>query len=337
MGYEVWVAVDKQAPVPYADYVVTLPIRKKLASPWNIRAVYEARKLIKAQKFDLVSTHTALASAIVRAAVLLLPRRPAVFCTVHGYLFHETDGLKKWFYLLVEKICAPVTNVLFVMNHEDYTIAQRHRLYRDRLCYTDGMGIDLAKFRPAAPEERIAARRKWGISADDFVYVYAAEFSKRKNQAFLISAFAEVAKDQPHMKLLLAGNGILLKNCKELAQRLGAEDRIRFLGFVENMRELYAACDVCVSVSLIEGIPFNVLEAMACGLPVIASDIKGHRELVKSGMLFEKDDAESLKNRLKTSFRASPTRTALVQNLSRWDIKTVLPQIINIYQSFDHR
>ena len=171
MGYEVWVAADRQAEVPYADHVVALPIQKKMTSPQNIRAVFEARGLIKAQKFDLISTHTTLASAIVRAAVLFLHRRPAVFCTVHGYLFHETDGVKKWFYLLAEKLCAPVTNVLIVMNHEDYDIASKHKLYKDKLYYINGMGIDLARFKPATQEERNSARIAIGISEDDFVEI----------------------------------------------------------------------------------------------------------------------------------------------------------------------
>ena len=339
MGYEVWAAADRHASVPYADHVVALPMRKKFLAPGNARAVLEARSLIRKEGFDIVSTHTGLASAVVRAGILLLRKRPKVVCTVHGYLFHETDGLKKWLYLFPEKLCARVTDVLMVMNHEDYEVAQKHRLYGDRLCFVGGMGIDLAKFGPATPGERASARKKLGIREDDFVFVYAAEFSKRKNQAFLISAFAEASKNHPRMKLLLAGTGALLESSKELVRQSGAEERIRFLGFVADMRELYAACDVCVSVSLIEGLPFNVMEAMACGLPVLASDIKGHRELVGKGMLFPQDDAESLEKRLETVFsqhgtgRASRSRTAPAPDLSRWDIRTVLPQIIGIYQS----
>lgn len=291
-GYEVWVAANQSAPVPYADRVVALPFDKRFFSFKNVKAIFKIRKLLKDENFDMVSTHTALASAVIRAAVLLLHQKPKVFCTVHGYLFNEDDGLKKWIYLLPEKICARVTDVLMVMNHENYGIAEKHKLYRDKLYYINGMGIDLTKYKPVSREERLSARRKRGIPEKDFLYVYAAEFSRRKNQAFLIKAFADVCKDYPRMKLLLSGEGVLLEERKELVRQLHVEDQIGFLGYVTDMRELYSVCDVCVTSSKIEGLPFNVMEALACGLPVIASDIKGHRELVKDGVngsLFQTD------------------------------------------------
>lgn len=300
-GYEVWVTANSNESVPYADQVVVLPFAKSLLSFQNVKAIFMAKRLLKEHDFDIVSTHTALASAIIRAAILLLNKKPKVFCTVHGYLFHENDGLKKWIYLLPEKICARVTNVLMVMNHEDYDIAKKHRLYNGRLAYINGMGIDLDKFPPITTEEKNSIRRKMGISEDDFLFVYAAEFSKRKNQAFLIHSFAEVCQEYPKMKLLLAGKGSLLEDCKELVRQLHREDQIRFLGYVSDMRELYATCDVCVSTSRIEGLPFNIMEAMACGLPVVASDIKGHRELVQdgeTGLLYKDGDSADLQEKL---------------------------------------
>lgn len=334
LGYEVWVATNSEEPVVYADHVVALPFAKKLLSRRNIKAIFMARKLFREQKFDLISTHTALASAVLRAAVLLLPSRPKVFCTVHGYLFHESDGLRKWIYLIPEKICSHVTDVLMVMNHEDYDIAQKHGLYAGELHYISGMGIRLGEFKPAAPEERLFLRKKLKLSEDDFVYVYAAEFSERKNQAILIHAFAEVSRENSHMKLLLAGDGVLLEECRNLARRLHADDRILFPGHVDAMRELYSACNACVSVSRIEGLPFNVMEALACGLPVIASDIKGHRELVangKNGVLFPAGDFKALKCGLLAVYE-NPGNFVGQCDLSPFDLETVRPQIIRIYR-----
>lgn len=300
-GYEVWVAANKSEPVQYADYVVALPLSKKFMSFQNVKAIFVARRLLKEQSFDIVSTHTTLASAVIRAAIILIHRKPKVFCTVHGYLFNENDGLKKWVYLLPEKICAYVTSVLMVMNHEDYEIAEKHRLYRDKLYYIDGMGIDLSKFKPVLQEERIVTRKVKGFAEDDFLFVYAAEFSKRKNQSLLIHAFANACTQMPNAKLLLAGEGILLEGCKALVKELHMEKQIHFLGYIQDMESLYSICDVCVTTSRIEGLPFNVMEAMACGLPVIASDIKGHRELVedgKAGLIFESENQKKLEERL---------------------------------------
>ncbi|QNK39512.1 glycosyltransferase [Caproicibacter fermentans] len=335
MGYEVWVAADQAASVPYADRVVALPMQKKFLSPGNLSAVLKARKLIRTQRFDLVSTHTELASAIVRAGILLLRKRPKVVCTVHGYLFQENDGLKKWKYLIPEKLCARVTDVLMVMNHEDEEIARKYKLYRDKLYYIDGMGIDLTKFNPVSPEERAAERKKLGLSKQDFAYIYAAEFSERKNQGFLIRTFSELCRESSaNSWLYLAGDGALLDESKELARQLHVDGRICFLGYVANIRELYAGCDACVSVSKIEGLPFNLMEAMACGLPVVASNIKGHRELVKSkgcGLLFPTENSVALKHALKAV--RDRQRVSVNRNfITRFDIQTVLPKIIQIYR-----
>jgi glycosyltransferase EpsD len=337
MGYEVWVAAEKEMPVPYADQVVALPFRKKITSPENIRAVLAARKMMKEQNFDLVSTHTMLASAVIRAGILMLRSKPKVVCTIHGYLFHESDGPKKWIYLFPEKLCARVTDVLMVMNREDYRIAKRHKLYRDKLVSIDGMGIDLTKFSPITPEERCLAREKLGISKEDFVFVYAAEFSERKNQAFLIRSFAEINRKNPKMKLFLAGTGTLLQECRNLACQLDAGGQIRFMGYVKNMRYLYSACDACVSVSRIEGLPFNLMEAMACGLPIIASDIKGHSELIengKSGLLFQ--NAAEMENQIKRLQNDENLRNSLREaelfQVTKFALPTVFPDVMNQYR-----
>jgi glycosyltransferase EpsD len=300
-GYEVWVLANKSELIPYADHVVALPLYKNLLSFQNVKAIFAAKKILTAQNFDIVSTHTALASAVVRAAIILIHRKPKVFCTIHGYLFNENDGLRKWIYLLPEKICAHVTSVLMVMNHEDYDIAEKHRLYRDKLFYINGMGIELSKFQPVSHEERCALRKQSGFPENDFLFVYAAEFSKRKNQNLLIRAFANICVQTPNAKLLLAGEGIMLEECKALVKELHVGNQIKFLGYMQDMKFLYCIGDTCVTTSLIEGLPFNVMEAMACGLPVIASDIKGHRELVeegKTGLLFESGNQGELEEKL---------------------------------------
>lgn len=337
-GYEVWVAANSSESIPYADHVVALPFAKSLLSFQNIKAIFLARNLLKKQNFDTVSTHTALASAVVRAAILMLHKKPKVFCTIHGYLFQENDGLKKWIYLLPEKICARVTDVLMVMNHEDYEIAERHHLYKEKLAYINGMGIDLEKFVPATDEEKQTIRKKMGVAENDFLFVYAAEFSKRKNQAFLIRSFAEVCQEYPNMKLLLAGNGVLLEECKELVHQLHKEEQIIFLGYVSNMRDLYVACDACVSTSNIEGLPFNIMEAMACGLPVVASDIKGHRELLKdgnTGILYKCGNSVELQEKIRTIFENHSLTIKAKENIKTkvepYRLQQVFKQIMKIY------
>lgn len=283
-GYQVWTAAagGTARPIPCAHRQVEIPFCKKFTSPQNIRAIFRLRKLLLEEQFTCISTHTALASAVARAAVLLMPKkkRPKVYCVCHGYLFGEDDGLKKWAYLLPEKICAPVTDVLMVMNREDERIAKKHRLAGGRLVFIHGMGLDRDSFAPLPPEKREEGRKALGYGRSDFLYVYAAEFSGRKNQPLLLRAFARAVRKAPNIRLLLAGDGATLEECGALADRLELGDRVRFLGHVGEMGKLYPLCDAAVSSSRIEGLPFNIMESMACGLPVIASRVKGHTDLL---------------------------------------------------------
>ncbi len=336
-GYEVHVAVNEKAQIKWADQVIILPFAKKHLSIKNIRAIIKARKLLKQQHYDKVSTHTALASTIIRIAALFLKNRPKVYHIVHGYLFTLNSRLKKWVYLIPEKIAALVSDVVMVMNREDYVIAQKYKLYKDKLYCIDGMGIDHSRFKCVSPAQKGKYKKRLGFCEDDFIFAYAAEFSKRKNQALLIKAFAEFQNKR--VRLILAGDGRTLADCKALANALGVSDRIHFMGYVKDVPELYAACDVIVSTSLIEGLPFNILEAIGCGLPVVASDIKGHRELVEhkeNGLLFKVGYVEELIKCLEEIYSCNIDQRLCygrmgIEKSSKYRLDCVFHQIFNLY------
>lgn len=285
-GYHVTACVNQQCDMPYTDAVVVIPFHKQITSTENIKNIARVYRRLQQEQYAAISVHTTLAAAVVRAAVLLMPKhkRPKVFYTCHGYLFGDGDGIGKWKYLLPEKICAKVTDVLMVMNREDREIAQQHKLYNQKtgkLMTIPGMGVAFSKFD--IPQSKAELRRQYGIAEDEMLYVFAGEFSQRKNQQQLIEAFARAAKQMPKAKLILAGTGALLEECKQTAIALGLQKQILFPGHVRNMPVLYRMSDVCVSASKIEGLPFNIMEAMYCQMPCIVSDIKGHQDLIEHG------------------------------------------------------
>lgn len=287
MGYHVTACVNEPCEIPYTDEVQAIPFQKQITSPENIKNIFRVRKLLKQGQYTAISVHTILAAAVVRAAVLLLPKakRPKVFNTCHGYFFTNNDGLKKWKYLLPEKLCAGVTDVLMVMNQEDKELAEQYKLYNQKtgkLIMIPGMGVDFSRFD--IPESKAELRSKYGIAEDAVIYVFAGEFSERKNQKMLINAFAQAAKEMPNATLILAGQGALYDQCKQLVKELQMEAQIILPGYVANMPALYRMSDVCVSASSIEGLPFNIMEAMYCQLPCIVSDVKGHRDLIADGL-----------------------------------------------------
>lgn len=281
--------------LPGADAGFDISFEKSMFSPKNLQAVRQIRKLLQRERYDVISVHTSLAAFFTRLAVLLSSQRPVVINTVHGYLFDDNTGwMKRKLLLWAEKLTAPCTDLLLTMNCQDTRIARENRLCRGEIVQIDGMGVDFSRFSPADEGQRRSARQTFGIPEDAFVLVYAAEFSGRKNQAALIRALSKLPED---VWLLLAGRGQMLDSCKSLAQQLGVAERVVFAGFVSDIERCYCASDVCVSTSRSEGLPFNLMEAMHCALPVIATKVKGHEDLVqdgKSGFLVPFGDEDRL-------------------------------------------
>ena len=281
-GYEVHAAAGgASCDLEGVSRFIPLPLEKSMFSPKNLAAVWALYRLMKEERYEMISLHTSLAAFFARLAVFPLgKRRPGVMNTVHGYLFDkDTRWTKRMLLLGAERITAPVTDWLLTMNRQDAEIARRYHLGKKQMC-TKGMGVDFARFTPPTQTQREELRQQLGLKPSDLVLIYAAEFSERKNQAMLIQAMQGLTEN---VILLLPGQGDLREACRMQAGRAGLADRVRFPGFVRDMENWYRAADICVSSSRIEGLPFNLMEAMACGLPVVASDIKGHQDLVCSG------------------------------------------------------
>ena len=212
-------------------------------------------------------------------------------------------------------------------------IARQYHLGR-RIVQTDGMGIDLERFKPPAAEERAWLRRQLSLKDNQLVLIYAAEFSGRKHQSMLIEAMTDLPE---RVVLLLPGRGALLDECRALAERLDLSRRVRFPGFVSDMENYYRAADVCVSSSRSEGLPFNVMEAMACGLPAILTNVKGHEDLVQQGVtgeLYPYDDRQAFCRAVRVMESDTVRRTygeKAEKNVQKYGIDTVFPALSRLY------
>jgi glycosyltransferase EpsD len=146
----------------------------------------------------------------------------------------------------------------------------------------------------------------------------------------------------PNVKLLLAGEGPLLRECKELAAQLGVEKMIDFLGYRKDIDSLLKMCDCAVGSSIREGLPVNIMEAMACGLPVVATDNRGHRELVrdqKNGWVIEDQNALEFASRFVSLAKNRDLSVELGLNsrniiLATYGIQQVLGEKVSIYLNY---
>lgn len=321
--------------IPEARRVIHLPLEKSMTSPANFRAMSLLRREMKAEKYDLISTHTSLAAFFTRMAARGLDT--VVVNTCHGYLFDEnTPWVKRRILLGAEQLTAGRTDLLLTMNRQDEEIARRYRLGR-QIASIPGVGVDFSHLEGTAPAAGEALRLEWDLPGDAFALLYPAEFSKRKSQKTLLRALKLLPRQ---VYLLLPGDGALLEECKTLARKLGVEDRVRFPGHVGDMGPWYRSADCAVTSSRSEGLPFNVMEAMGCSLPVVASAVKGHEDLVRegeTGFLFPWDDAEACARRIRTLME-DPALCAQMgrrgrESVEQYSLERVLPQVLEAYRT----
>ncbi len=290
--------------VPAEASLISLAFEKSIGSLSNFKTIGILARLMKERNYDIIIMHTSLAAFFTRLAVKRLPKadRPRTVNMVHGYLFDsKTSFAKRLLLLNAEKLTAGVTHRLIVMNDEDEKIAHsRHLCVSDSEIYKiNGVGYDSHRFYVRTKNLNRFNNMSNNASAKSrFNMIYAAEFSSRKNQGFLLHVLKKLQAADPNTdyRLTLAGRGAELEACKALASELGIADKVSFPGFVTNIEDYYAKSDLSISASRSEGLPFNVLESLACGLPVVASRVKGHTDLIhpgENGELYEFGDVDS--------------------------------------------
>lgn len=331
---------NNKSEILYADKIIPIPFEKSMFSLKNFIIAFKISNLIKDENYDIVSIHTSLAAFFTRLGIILCSKKPSlVINTVHGYLFDDKSSfLKKAIMLLAEKFTKCVTNIIIVMNSIDYNIATKHKLYKDNIYLVNGMGINLSLFPSVSHENRTLLRNKYNFSESDFLLVYVAEFSKRKNQKFLLDSINKLIKEGfKDIKLLLLGDGKLLDELKIYSKNLGISNNVVFVGYSKDTCTYYQMSDVCVSSSRSEGLPFNIMEAMSVGLPIIASDVKGHSDLViqnENGFLFEYGNIDEFNNYVKTIYKDKNLQYKMgiksSEFVKKYSLETVLPIITKI-------
>ena len=270
-----------------ADF--NIPFKKKAFSLKNLFLSFKIRKILKKERFDAVLTHTTLAAFWTRFAMKGLKNKPVTVNTVHGYLFSkESSFLKKKLYLLAEKVVRKCTDYIFVMNEEDYVIATQNKLCEKQVVFINGMGVNLDKMGLDGIE--IAEREALELT-------YVGEISGRKNQIFLVKALTRI----PNAHLTLVGDGDERENIEKYAEKHGVADRLTVTGFTKDVKKYLANTDIYVSASTIEGLPFNIIEAMAMHLPIVASDVKGQNDLLTSAELYSLNDLDAFVERVKNT------------------------------------
>ncbi|MEH7224595.1 glycosyltransferase family 4 protein [Bacillus sp. JJ1566] len=343
-GWEVHIAAHGNLELPFVSKKYNIPIQRSPFSFKNIGALKELKTIIDENNYGIIHCHTPMGGVLGRLAARQARKNGTkVIYTAHGFHFCKGAPLLNWLlYYPIEKLLASNTDCLITINSEDYKLAKRHKFKAGSIDHVYGVGVDLEKFRPVDRIRKNVLRRVGDFNTNNFIMFYAAEFNKNKNQQFLIKALARIKDEVPNAKLLLAGEGVLLEECRQLAAKLGLLDNVEFLGLRDDIEILLKLSDVAVASSLREGLPVNVMEAMACGLPIVATENRGHRELIvtnENGWMVSHTDLDGFATKIIELANNEYMRNRLGK-LSRslmedkYGVDIVLDQKIGIYRRY---
>lgn len=329
-GHSVDVASNVEtAPVPdcYREWgckVYQIDCSRSPFSKGNLTAISQIKEIVDGNAYDIVHCHTPIAAMCTRLACISARKRGTkVFYTAHGFHFFKGAPLKNWLvYYPVEWFCAHFTDVLITINQEDYALAQK-RMRAKKVTYVPGVGIDLKKFSNVSVD-RTEKRASLGIPTDAILLLSVGELNENKNHQVIIRAMAQL--DDPKVYYAIAGMGAKADSLMALARELGVENRVFLLGYRTDIAKICHVADIFCLPSHREGLGLAALEAMACGLPLITSNVHGINDYSENGVTGYKcapDDVDGFAKAIKKLIGATAEREAMghqnIQEVKRFE------------------
>ena len=261
-----------------------LPInRSPIHTNW-IEGYKSLKQILEENHYDIVYCHTSVGSLLAQLACRKERKKGTKLIKfAHGTYFYKGAPFFNWLYFPLYKYLSTLTDVMITITEEDFQFTKKHFSHA-KTYLVDGIGIDSSRFLNSfSTAKRNYYRKEFGIPQDAIVLIYCAELIKNKNQKLLLDSLNEILKKRSNIYLLLAGIDHISKKYEDYAQQLSIKENVRFLGWRNDIADLYNMSDICVASSIREGFGLNIVEAMLCHIPVIATKNSGHASIITDG------------------------------------------------------
>ncbi|MCK4646185.1 MAG: glycosyltransferase family 4 protein [Candidatus Aminicenantes bacterium] len=281
------------------DFIQCPALVRKINIIKDFKAFFDIWKLIKKNKPLIVHTHSSKAGLLGRLAAKFAGI-PIIVHTPHGHVFFGYFGpLKTKIFIILEKLASRITDKIVALTNREKEDHLRLRIANDDKFIIIHSGIDLKKFKELSFNEKQNLKRDLGIPENILIIGTAGRLEPVKGPEFLIEAAKYIILKYPNTHFLFSGDGHLKQNLEERASELGIEKNIIFLNWRDDVAKIISIYDVFVLPSLNEGMGRVLVEAMALGKPIVASNIGGIPDLVshgKNGFLVPPKDPRELAN-----------------------------------------
>ena len=268
----------------FVEKVYNVPFSRSPHNLDNVKAYQIIKNIIEHGGYDIVHCNTPMGGIVTRLAARRSRKKGTkVYYTAHGFHFFKGAPMRNWLlYYPIEKVFCRFTDKLITITKEDYRLAKKH--FKTDVRHINGVGVDEKRYHPISEEKCMGLKQKMGLENNYPIILCIGELLPNKNQKTGIRAMTDLIKDYPDAKLLIAGNGPEKDKLEDMVQELELNENVSFLGYVTNLEVYQGLTDIVMSCSFREGMPLNIIEAFLSGNPVVASDNRGHRELVKDGL-----------------------------------------------------
>ncbi|MFQ5328467.1 MAG: glycosyltransferase family 4 protein [Thermodesulfobacteriota bacterium] len=356
-GVDIFVIARQMDGMPYAEFNRKVKVYRvgslkpelhnfEKITPLNILvslsfAVSCARTLFQQRReFDIVHFHGASLPLFVTIPLLKLLGKGVIAKVASAKLGIEAGSLQG-------RYSVPGRAVLSLLRMVDAFVATTGEIEEGLI--QDGFEVTKIEripnfiapgiFTPASPEERKRIKTELGVGAAPLV-TFSGRFISRKGINYLLEAWTDVTDECADARLLLLGDGPLLEEMKRMASSLGIAGSVIFLGHVPHVTDYLHGTDIFVLPSLQEGMPNSLLEAMACGLPIVATRIGGGTDIINdgvNGILVEPGDSKELAlgilNLLKDQEKAAALAVRGLQTMrDSYTLDSVVPRYLALYK-----
>ncbi len=305
--------------------------RKSLLSSWKLAK--QLKELIIRERYDLVHTHTETGGLILK---LCGPISSKKVYTPHGMSFYKGSSIiSQLIYRPLERWLCSKNNANLGMNQEEIECLREWNA--QSAYFVHGIGLNLDRMQSPV-KSRFEVREVLGLNDDDIIITSVGDLIDRKNHLTILKALALCKNDK--IKYIICGVGPTELKLKKSIHNLGLNDKAYLLGYRKDIPDVLGASDIFIFPSIFEGMPVAVLEAMGCGLPIICSDIRGQRDIIKNninGYLCQPYDVVGYANYIETLAADNVLRNKMgkynIELVKNFSIDSVTSELRDIYAS----
>jgi glycosyltransferase involved in cell wall biosynthesis len=313
---------------------------RELSPLGDLRTTLKLARILRRHKPHIVETHTAKAGAVGRLAARLA-NVPVIIHVFHGHVFHSYFGpLQSEMFVNVERALAGITDrIITVSPAQRRDIADVYRIAPPERVLMVPLGLDLEPFRRARQTCHGQFRASLRVPAEALLVGFVGRLTAVKNPSLFVEAAGHVVQQFPQARFVFVGDGELRAALEEQIDALGLAGHVIFAGWQVDMPAVYADLDLLVLTSLNEGTPVTVIEALATGIPVVATAVGGVPDVLKdqeTGMLTPSGDAEGLAQAIVELLHAPERAEALARAgqgdvLDRFDLVRLVDDMESLY------